>query len=308
MVGADIDSTVTRFQTKRIKIEIIDQSNIQNLIDLGVKHGPFDIIVEDGSHLWEHQITSLRTLFPFVKDQGFYIVEDLQTNYGHLANEYRGISTISCVDYLKKLVDLRVSTDSTDISKEKNSFLRTYGRSVGFVAFYKHACLIKKTMKAKVTVPQINREPLTEIDPANVYPFQILAHIGILGDVPDNGSASVSIEPAKRCHIQGFAISGNSELQDQIRYRGRWPDGSWTDWASGNDFVGSRGRGIPLTGYAVEISRPLKEQLDLDAVGSFSAGGDIVTVGNGEDCVSSQPGACLCGMQIILKPKMASFP
>jgi hypothetical protein len=305
VIGADINPDVVRFESKRIKIEIIDQSNIQNLIDLGVKHGPFDVIVEDGSHLWEHQITSLRTLFPFLKDKGFYIVEDLQTNFGDMIKNYRGVSTISCVDYLKQLVDLRVATAQADIAKEEDPFLRTYGRSVGFVAFYKHACLIEKRLESKATPPQINKEPLTEIDPAGIYPFQIFAHVGQLGDVRDNGSASVNIKPGKDCDIQGFRLLCSAKVQDQVRYRGRQPGGLWTSWVTGNEFAGSYGKSIPLSGYSVEIRGQLEEQFDLSAVGAFGSGKDLVTVRNGEDCVPRKDGACLHGMQIIVKPRMS---
>ncbi len=51
IIGADIDPTVVRFETERTRIEILDQSNVQNLVDLGIKYGPFDIIIEDGSHI-----------------------------------------------------------------------------------------------------------------------------------------------------------------------------------------------------------------------------------------------------------------
>jgi hypothetical protein len=307
VIGVDINPDVIRFETKRIKIEIVDQSNLQNLIDLGMKYGPFDIIVEDGSHLWEHQITSLRTMFPFVKDNGFYIVEDLQTNFGDMAESYRGVSTISCVEYLKKLVDLRVSTAVTDISKEEDPFLRTYGRSVGFMAFYKHACLIEKSMEAKSAVQRVDKEPLTEVDPSGAHPIRIVAHIGTLGDVQDNGSASVSTSLGANCDIQGFKLLCSAELEDQIRYRARQPDGSWTTWVSGNEFTGSSGKSIPLTGYSVEISGKLREEFDLHAIGAFSSGNDIATVRNGEDCVPKKAGARLRGLQIIVKPKTLSY-
>ena len=306
VIGADINPDVTRFETKRIKIEIVDQSNIQNLVDLALKHGPFDIIVEDGSHLWEHQITSLRTLFPFVKDGGFYIVEDLQTNFGEMTDAYRGVSSISCVEYLKKLVDLRVATAVTDISNEEDPFLRTYGRSVGFVAFYKHACLIEKKLESQPSFQRINAEPLTEVEPTSPFPIQILAHIGTLGDVKDNGSASVSTKPGTGCDVQGFTLLCSADIEDQIRYRGRQRDGSWTSWVSGNSFVGSSGKSVSLIGYAVEITGRLNEQFDLSVVGAFSSGDGLVTVRNGEDCVSDQDSAYLRGMQIILKPRMSA--
>ena len=85
IVGVDVLPWCKRYEGGRVTVELADQSNIEHLTPIGVARGPFDIIVEDGSHLWEHQVTSLKTLFPFLKDGGFYVAEDLQTNYGSAA-------------------------------------------------------------------------------------------------------------------------------------------------------------------------------------------------------------------------------
>ena len=37
----------------------------------------FDVIVDDGSHWDEHQLATLRHLFPLVKPGGFYVIEDV---------------------------------------------------------------------------------------------------------------------------------------------------------------------------------------------------------------------------------------
>lgn len=144
VVGVDIVPASKNYEEGRVVIELADQSNVEHLTRLAIKHGPFDIIIEDGSHMWEHQITSLRTLFPFLKDEGIYIAEDLQTNYGPASGKYQGIASNSFMDYIKKLVDLRVGDDLIDISKIEDSFLRTYGRNVHFINFYRRACLLKK--------------------------------------------------------------------------------------------------------------------------------------------------------------------
>jgi hypothetical protein len=92
--------------------------------------------------IWDHQITTLRTLVPFVRDGGFYVVEDLETNCGSHVDRYRGLATFSCVEYLKRLVDYRVADSYLDIKAEEDAFLRTYGRSVFTVTFCKHLCLL----------------------------------------------------------------------------------------------------------------------------------------------------------------------
>ena len=37
----------------------------------------FDVIIDDGSHLPEHQLATLRHLFPLLKPGGYYVIEDI---------------------------------------------------------------------------------------------------------------------------------------------------------------------------------------------------------------------------------------
>ena len=181
IVGVDIVQGAKRFAGGRIAIEIADQSNVQELTEIALTHGPFDIVIEDGSHFWEHQITTLKTIFPFVEYDGLYIVEDLQTNYGSYIPAYKGIASASCMDFLKQWLDLRVADDAVDIAKIEDPFLRTYGRSVQSISFYRRACVIRKDY-ARATVSydwtRLSDPPLA--DPQNV---RILAHLSYVGDV-----------------------------------------------------------------------------------------------------------------------------
>lgn len=43
-------------------------------------HGLFDIIVEDGSHLYKDQLLNLAQLLPLVRPGGVYVIEDLHTS------------------------------------------------------------------------------------------------------------------------------------------------------------------------------------------------------------------------------------
>ena len=43
--------------------------------------GPFDIIIDDGSHVPHHVTTSFNILFPRLQNGGFYIIEDVQTTF-----------------------------------------------------------------------------------------------------------------------------------------------------------------------------------------------------------------------------------
>ena len=45
------------------------------------RHGPFDIVIDDGGHTMRQQIRSIETLFPLLADGGVYLVEDCHTSY-----------------------------------------------------------------------------------------------------------------------------------------------------------------------------------------------------------------------------------
>jgi hypothetical protein len=42
--------------------------------------GPFDIIIDDGSHILDNQFKTLRNMFPYLKQTGIYVVEDVAHN------------------------------------------------------------------------------------------------------------------------------------------------------------------------------------------------------------------------------------
>lgn len=44
-------------------------------------YGPFDVIVDDGSHFNQHQEISFSSLFPKLKSGGWYIIEDIYCQY-----------------------------------------------------------------------------------------------------------------------------------------------------------------------------------------------------------------------------------
>ncbi|GLZ33826.1 hypothetical protein Lesp02_60140 [Lentzea sp. NBRC 105346] len=70
-----------------------DQNDPVFLEQLGQSIGPIDIVVDDGSHLTEHVVTSFNALFPHVRPGGLYVIEDLQTSYwpGYGAGESMGL-------------------------------------------------------------------------------------------------------------------------------------------------------------------------------------------------------------------------
>ena len=70
--------------------------------------GNFDIIIDDGGHSMPQQIISFLTLFPHVKSQGLYVIEDLHTSYWTALDslkQEKGVSAPTMIAFLKDLID-----------------------------------------------------------------------------------------------------------------------------------------------------------------------------------------------------------
>lgn len=81
IVGADIDEAAVRATQGRFVVELGDQSDPDFLRSLHEKHGPFDVVIDDGGHTMEQQIVTTETLFPLIAEDGVLIVEDTHTSY-----------------------------------------------------------------------------------------------------------------------------------------------------------------------------------------------------------------------------------
>jgi tetratricopeptide (TPR) repeat protein len=80
IVGIDIQ-TKEMDLGERVSIHKGSQVDAQFLADLVRAHGPFDIIIDDGSHRNEHVVESFALLYPTLAKGGIYVVEDVQTSF-----------------------------------------------------------------------------------------------------------------------------------------------------------------------------------------------------------------------------------
>jgi hypothetical protein len=94
-------------QEQRIRIHQGDQGDREFLARLAAEVGPLDVVIDDGSHVNEHVITSFNALFPLLNEGGLYLIEDLQSSYwpafgGNVADRGDPRTTIG---FLKTLFD-----------------------------------------------------------------------------------------------------------------------------------------------------------------------------------------------------------
>ena len=104
IVGIDINPACAAHEEDQIHVRIGSQDDKAFLRKVAEEFGPFDIVIDDGSHICEHLIASFEVLYGFVKDNGIYVAADLHTNYW---NGYGGgvRRTGTFIEHAKLLID-----------------------------------------------------------------------------------------------------------------------------------------------------------------------------------------------------------
>lgn len=90
LYGIDIDPRCRQFETQRTHILIGDQNDDTFLQELRDRIGPYDILIDDGSHITNHQIKTFDILYRNLNPEGFYVIEDLRNSY-----EESGINSLN---------------------------------------------------------------------------------------------------------------------------------------------------------------------------------------------------------------------
>ena len=105
IVGVDIQPNCAQFAAPAngIEVRIGSQTDGVFLQQVVAEFGPFDIIIDDGSHHTAHQIESFNQLFDAgLKAGGVYLVEDLHASYWPAWRD----SDKSFFDICKELIEL----------------------------------------------------------------------------------------------------------------------------------------------------------------------------------------------------------
>jgi hypothetical protein len=134
-----------------------DQNDPEFLAELGRRFGPFDIIIDDGSHVNEHVKTSFRCLFPFVRLGGLYVVEDCQTAYwpGHGGDDRDLINADTSIGMLKRLVDGLNHQEILSGAEDPPSYT---DRNIVGLYFYHNLAIVEKGVNAEDGVPSFISE------------------------------------------------------------------------------------------------------------------------------------------------------
>ena len=142
--GIDIDDK--EFNDAEVTLHKIDQSNALDLDEfvatVGVK---FDVILDDGSHVPDHQILTINKLWNLLEPGGIYIIEDIETSYWKKSKIYgyrfnagrRGLIGDFC-----NLIDVINSEFSK--SKNQHSLIKSFADEVEMVTFAQNCIILVK--------------------------------------------------------------------------------------------------------------------------------------------------------------------
>ena len=91
--GLDIDVRCLQHASDRSQVIIGDQADQETLQRVVQAAGPFDIVIDDGGHCMDQVLFSLSFLWPYMRPNGLYVIEDLGTSYhsewgGNMKNQH----------------------------------------------------------------------------------------------------------------------------------------------------------------------------------------------------------------------------
>ncbi len=163
VVGLDINDK-TPHREDRIHTVQGSQADTQVLERLIADHGPFDVIIDDGSHLCAHVIASFEYLFVWgLVEGGIYAAEDLETSYwpgmgGSLSLD----ATDTSMGYFKRLADA-----PNWVEWHRPAYTPSYFDEHVFGVHFHHglAFVEKKRSNEKSTLVKNNRVPLGYLSP-----------------------------------------------------------------------------------------------------------------------------------------------
>lgn len=103
--GIDINPDCANHVEAPNQVRIGSQDDPEFLKRTIEEMGGVDIVLDDGSHIVEHQCASFETLFPLLDTGGVYIIEDLHTSYWPRVFHGGYRRSDSAIEMLKSTID-----------------------------------------------------------------------------------------------------------------------------------------------------------------------------------------------------------
>ena len=142
--GIDIEEK--SFEDSSVTLHKVDQSNTDELEKFAkTVNIQFDVIVDDGSHVPDHQMLTLENLWKLVKPGGIYIIEDIETSYWGESKIYGYKFDANKTSILRPFVEL-IDVINTHVSKRTttNRYMKDIAAEIEMVTFAQNCIILVK--------------------------------------------------------------------------------------------------------------------------------------------------------------------
>jgi hypothetical protein len=157
ILGCDINPTCDKinFEDKNINILVGDINKPKTLEQITEYTQELDIVIDDGSHTSHDIINTFCNLFPKIRENGSYIIEDLHCSYW---SQFEGglYHTKSSMNFFKSLTDV-LNFEHWGREESRVSYMEHFGctptlsdeslSEIHSIEFSNSMCIIKKKSK-----------------------------------------------------------------------------------------------------------------------------------------------------------------
>jgi methyltransferase family protein len=209
VVGIDVDERCRALElSDGIELLIGNAAN-KAFVDSALGESRFDIIIDDGSHLSRDVIGCFVILFPRVKPDGIYVVEDLHCSYWPSHGGGFRVAG-SSIEWAKALVDAlnfdHIQT-SAGMSDEDVARLRVLNEEIARVCFFDSMLVVQKRDAPK-------RRPFARLLAGAEFPIT-----GPLVWIQGLSTAALNDFTASPWALQNLKVSFEQHLKDFRRDR-----------------------------------------------------------------------------------------
>ncbi|VDM42711.1 unnamed protein product [Toxocara canis] len=144
IVGVDI-SKKSFHVPPNVKMIQVNQTNEMAIRKICKHHGPFDLIVDDASHMCDDTITTFKLIWHCLKSESIYILEDTQSSYSNTASCSKGVNANwTSINFFKRLIDENNFAKIEKSTGDANFEWSAYAKKLTGIHFYHNLLIITK--------------------------------------------------------------------------------------------------------------------------------------------------------------------
>ena len=160
VTGIDIIPECRKYadEAEGISVEIGSQDDEDFLSSVARKYGPFDIIIDDGSHIDSHIEFSFFALFPYLRNGGYYAIEDIndhvKSGHSFVSKDRFIYKCLGLVENLQKYSEMVHLQQANGLLDYQPNNLSSMDVGLDAVHFYRDLiCVCKRFREKSVQMP-----------------------------------------------------------------------------------------------------------------------------------------------------------